>query len=142
MEPFDDPTLGHLVWDATGNEWRAELVTTSGNKISISVDCDRDAVPTRTRESFVWLRDNERALRDQLAERMLELANDWRLGREPLEPEITAESFAERVELCDASLGDDGAIILTYSDGEMFGRHAVVVNVSADRVMGDADLWG
>jgi hypothetical protein len=142
MEPFDDPVIGRMEWDATCNEWRGELVTTSGNKISISVDCDREAVPTSTRESFAWLCDNERALRDQLAGQMLESANDWRLGREPLEPEITAESFADRIELCDASLGNDGAIFLTYSDGEMFGSHAIVVNVSADRVLGDANLWG
>jgi hypothetical protein len=141
MEPFDDPVLGRFVWDARGNEWQGELITPDGVRIAIAIDCDREAISLADREAFVWLSSNERALRDQLAEQMLELAEDWRGGRDEEEPEITKESFAARVELIRAS-AHAGGFFLDYRDGGMFGGHVIDVYVRPDGTMDDPGLTG
>ena len=142
MEPFDDPVLGHVEWNERFGHWFARIVLPDGAAVDFDIEDELNDVLPVARAAFTFVSANEAALREQLAEQMLETANDWRLGREPIEPEITVASFAARVKLAGVSLADDGGFTLTYSDGEMFGGHAIVVSVGANRVMGDPDLWG
>lgn len=139
MEPFDDPVLGHLVWNVQFNEWQGEFVTPEGLRVEISVDCDRGAVPVATREAFTWLCANEYPLRLQVADEMLNLANDWRNANEDI---LSAERFAGRVTLGGASFGDDGQAHLTYDDGDMFGGHGIAATLTTDRVIEHAHIFG
>jgi hypothetical protein len=139
MEPFDDPVLGRLVWNAEFNEWKCEWVTVEGARAEISVDCPRGAVPVAMREAFAWLAANEYALRLQLAEQMLEGANDW---RNEDEAEITAASFAGRVTLSGATFSEDGRASLTYYDGDIFGSHGIAATLTTQRTIEDAYIFG
>jgi len=140
MEPFDDPVLGRVEWNAEFDFWVARFVLPDGR--SVEFEIDEGAIGPRiqaTRATFRWVSEHEIALRDQLAERMLDLARTWKQSGEP---EITAASFAERVRLTAAALDDADALTLYYADGDMFGGHLILVNVGADRLMNAPYLAG
>ena len=72
---------------------------------------------------------------------MVELYNDcWTDEDSP----ITAEEFARRIELVRASLGEDGSVLLSYSDGpmSMFGGHLLDADFSADKTYRGTMLIG
>ena len=72
---------------------------------------------------------------------MVELYNDcWTDEDSP----ITAEEFARRIELLRASLGEDGSVLLSYSDGpmSMFGGHLLDADFSADKTYRGTMLIG
>lgn len=140
MEPFDDPILGKVEWNTRFSQWFCRVVTSKNSTAEFTIEEGElgEMLPT-AREVYEWLCQNECTLRDELAGRMVELANQW---RQENEQEITAATFAERVELTGAGLDGNGGLCLSYLDGDMFGGHLIVVNVSAEREMGEPYLVG
>jgi hypothetical protein len=70
---------------------------------------------------------------------MLKLYNDaWRDEDEP----ITEAEFMRRTELMRIGFEDDGSLLLSYDNGDMFGGHVIDGFFAADRSFRDAHLIG
>src|SRR5688572_25946864 len=119
MEPFDDPVLGRVEWNERFGHWFARVVLPDGTAVDFDIEGELNGMLPIAQAAFTYVSTNEVALRERLAARMLGAANDWRQGREPVEPEITAASFEDRVKLAGVLLAEDGGFTLSYSDGEM-----------------------
>jgi hypothetical protein len=92
------------------------------------------------RDSLAWLRAHEPEARRHVATEMVELYNECWTDEEP----ITAEEFARRIELNRASFGEDGSILLSYSDGSMsmFGGHLLDADFGPDKAYKGTILIG
>ena len=131
----EDPVFGHLTWDGLLNCWLGGVDLRPEFHVEITVsgtDEDRFMGFSAAKESLVWLREHEPDARRQVATEMAELYNDcWTDEEQP----VSAEEFASRIELLRASLGEDGSVLLSYSDGptSMFGGHLLDADFGPDK---------
>jgi hypothetical protein len=143
-DTFDDAVFGRLTWDAQLNCWLGGIDLTQGFHTEITVsgtEADRFMGFPAARESWAWLRAHEPEARRQVAAEMVVLYNDsWTDEDEP----ITAEQFADRIELIRASLGEDGSVLLSYGDGptSMFGGHLLDAVFGPDKAYRGTHLIG
>jgi hypothetical protein len=142
-EAFDDPVLGRLEWDEELGYWQGGVDLMAGPHIGISLSAELEELPTAlpiARESLAWLLAHEEKARGCVTDEMLESFNkSW---RQPGEPKVDRAGFMARIELIDADLGAGGGITLWYSDGDMFGGHAVVADFDAARRIERVTLMG
>ncbi len=142
MDNVQDAVFGELEWDDTYDWWRSELEIAPGHSVEVSIfGRDLDAVLDNRRAMFVRIRDAEPALRAAIAQKMLELAEDWRDEDEQPEP-ITLESFARRIKLTSILMHTDDNTELFYSDDEIFLGHVVLANLGSDAQLEDATIAG
>jgi hypothetical protein len=143
-DTFDDADFGHLTWDRQLNCWLGGVDLTPDFHVEIAVsgaDEDRFMGFRGARDSLGWLRKHEPEARRQVAAEMVELYNDcWTDEDDP----ITTDEFARRIELVRASLGEDGSLLLSYSDGEMsmFGGHLLDADFGPDKTYQGTMLIG
>src|SRR5262249_23712264 len=110
-----DEAFGHLTWDGLLNCWLGGVDLAPDFDVEIAVsgtEEDRFIGFPATRESLLWLRSHEADARRKVAAEIVELYNDCWTD----EDDITTEEFARRIELVRASLGEDGSVLLSYSD--------------------------
>ena len=60
------------------------------------------------------------------ARELTELACDWRESADEDVPEITEESFAQRIELTSIAMDPDGSFSAYFDDDDMFFGHCIV----------------
>jgi hypothetical protein len=102
-------------------------------------DGDLSAGLQGAREGLAWLRQNEEHARRCVARKMAKIYNDnWRDEDEP----ITEEEFVHRTELMRIGFEDDGSLLLSYDNGDMFGGHVIDALFDADRSFRNANLIG
>jgi hypothetical protein len=134
-DTLEDPDFGHLTWDGLLNCWLGGIDLHPNDHVEITVsgtDADRFMGFQAARDSLAWLRLHEPLARRQVAAEMVALYNDcWTDEDEP----VTAEEFGSRIELLRASLGEDGSVLLSYSDGptSMFGGHLLDAEFGPDK---------
>ena len=142
MDNVQDAVFGKLEWDDAYDWWLCELEIAPGHSIEVSIfGRDLDAVLDTRRALFVRIRDTEPALRAAIAQKMLDLAEDWRDQEEQPEP-ITLESFAERIRLTSVLMHTDDNTELYYNDDEIFLGHVVLANLGSDAQLEDVTIAG
>ena len=129
---LNDEELGELSLDKDldmfegGISWR-------GEDIDISLEVDSSSEDTWTAavaamKQMMTDRDRwDRDMRAFAARELTELACDWRESADEDVPEITEESFAQRIELTSIAMEPDGSFSAYFDDDDMFFGHCVVV---------------
>ena len=129
---LNDEELGELSLDKDldmfegGISWR-------GEDIDISLEVDSSSEDTWTAAVAAMkqmMTDQDRWDRDMrafAARELTELACDWRESADEDVPEITEESFAQRIELTSIAMDPEGSFSTYFDDDEMFFGHCVVV---------------
>ena len=129
---LNDEELGELSLDKDldmfegGISWR-------GEDIDISLEVDSSSEDTWTAavaamKQMVTDQDRwDRDMRAFAARELTELACDWRESADEDVPEITEESFAQRIELTSIAMDPDGSFSVYFDDDDMFFGHCVVV---------------
>ena len=129
---LNDEELGKLTLDKDldmfegGISWR-------GEDIDISLEVDSSSEDTWTAAVAAMKQmmiDQERWDRDMrafAARELTELACDWRESADEEVPEITEESFVQRIELTSIAMDPDGSFSAYFDDDDMFFGHCVVV---------------
>lgn len=129
---LNDEELGELSLDKDldmfegGISWR-------GEDIDISLEVDSSSEDTWTAAVAAMkqmMTDQDRWDRDMrafAARELTELACEWRESADEEVPEITEESFAQRIELTSIAMDPDGSFSAYFDDDDMFFGHCVVV---------------
>lgn len=129
---LNDEELGELSLDKDldmfegGISWRGEDIDISLEVDSSSEDTWTAAVAAMKQmmtDQDRWDRD----MRASAARQLTELACEWRESADEEVPEITEESFAQRIELTSIAMDPDGSFSAYFDDDDMFFGHCVVV---------------
>ena len=125
-----DEVLGELTLDKDldmfegGISWR-------GEDIDISLEVDSSSEDTWTAAVAAMkqmMTDQDRWDRDMrvlAARELTQLACEWRESADEEVPEITEESFAQRIELTSIAMDPDGSFSAYFDDDDMFFGHCV-----------------
>lgn len=114
-------------------------------KVSLYLDSNSKMKAKRSSARFEALMQNPEELDGKIKEhcvgRMLEAANEWKENED--DPDITADQFKENmgapIELVVQSSGE---LEIYYGDGDMFGGHAIFVNVNTRNEIVRCELAG
>ncbi|WP_448752790.1 DUF2262 domain-containing protein [Actinomyces sp.] len=68
------------------------------------------------------------------ARELTDLAREWRESADEEVPEITEESFAQRIELRSIAMGTDGSFFAYFDDDMFFGHCVAAYGTLADGV--------
>ena len=127
-----DEVLGELTLDKDYDVFEGHLLW-QGEQIDVSLEVDaasedswtaaRQAMKAMLADQDCWDRD----MRASAARELTELASEWRESADEDVPEITEESFAQRIELTSIAMDPDGSFSAYFDDDEMFFGHCVVV---------------
>lgn len=90
-------------------------------------------VSTITSNKFDWVRNNLDIIKDHIAHKMIELANDWE--EEPRE--ITISEFKNRIILYGFNSYFDEDFQLLFGDGDIFAGHDISIDITKDFVLDD-----
>ena len=129
---LNDEELGELSLDKDldmfegGISWRGEDIDISLEVDSSSEDTWTDAVAAMKQmmtDQDRWDRD----MRAFAARELTELACEWRESADDEVPEITEESFAQRLGLTSIAMDPDASFSAYFDDDDMFFGHCVVV---------------
>lgn len=144
---LNDEELGELSLDKDldmfegGISWR-------GEDIDISLEVDSSSEDTWTAavaamKQMMTDRDRwDRDMRAFAARELTELACDWRESADEDVPEITEESFAQRIELASIAMEPDGSFSAYFDDDDMFFGHCVVVYGTLADGVASAEMAG
>ena len=127
-----DEVLGELTLDKDLDMFEGE-VPWCGEQICVSLEVDvadeatwaasRRAMKVMVADQDAWDRD----MRTFAARELTELACEWRESADEEVPEITEESFAQRLDLTSIAMDPDGSFSAYFDDDDMFFGHCVVV---------------
>jgi len=127
-----DEVLGELALDKDLDMFEGEVLW-RGEQICVSLEVDSSSEDTWTAavaamkqmvaEHDCWDRD----MRTFAARELTELACEWRESADEGAPEITEESFAQRLDLTSIAMDTDGSFSAYFDDDDMFFGHCVVV---------------
>ena len=125
-----DEVLGELTLDKDLDMFEGEVLW-RGEQICVSLEVDaadedtwagaRRAMKVMLAEQDRWDRD----MRASAARELTELACEWRESADEEVPEITEESFAQRIELRSIAMDADGSFSAYFDDDDMFFGHCV-----------------
>lgn len=99
----------------------------AGFSINDNIDENLSVAEELYRNRHEW----DRKAREFSAKYLTDNANDWKYSEVENEEdfvEITEKEFAERLEINDISLYDDGNFKIYYADDDMFWGHSVIVD--------------
>ena len=125
-----DEVLGELTLDKDLDMFEGEVLW-CGEQICLSLEfdtADEDTWADARRAMKAMLADQERWDRDMrafAARELTELACEWRESADEEVPEITEESFAQRIELRTIAMDADGSFSAYFDDDDMFFGHCV-----------------
>ena len=129
---LEDEELGELTLDKDYDTFEG-VVLWRGEDIDISLEVDSSSEDTWTAavaamkqmaaDQDVWDRD----MRTFAARELTELACGWRESADEDVPEITEESFSQRLDLTSIAMDPDGSFSAYFDDDDMFFGHCVVV---------------
>lgn len=129
---LEDEELGELTLDKDLDMFEG-VISWRDEDIDISLEVDSSSEDTWTAavvamkqmaaDQDAWDRD----MRAFAARELTELACEWRESADEEVPEITEESFAQRIELTSIVMDSDGSFSAYFDDDDMFFGHCVVV---------------
>jgi len=147
-DPFDDPVLGRVIWNAERNCWVFDAGPVTGRPIPASYDpADNHLPPSEqgwdgVRTCVRWVRTNEPDAREYMTRQLFERwMQDW--YDEDVDDGMTPESFREKLHLSGINFYEDQEARLIYDDGGLFGGHgfSLQVNAAGEFVAGP-DMFG
>lgn len=125
-----DEVLGELTLDKDLDTFEGEILW-CGEQIFLVLEVDaadedtwadaRQAMKTMLADQERWDRD----MRAFAARELTELACEWRESADEEVPEITEESFAQRIALRTIAMDADGSFSAYFDDDDMFFGHCV-----------------
>ena len=127
-----DEVLGELTLDKDLDMFEGTLLWRDED-IDISLEVDSSSEDTWTAavvamKQMVAEQDcRDRDMRTFAARELTELACEWRESTDEGAPEITEESFAQRLDLTSIAMDPDGSFSAYFDDDDMFFGHCVVV---------------
>lgn len=127
-----DEVLGELTLDKDYDTFEG-VISWRDEDIDISAEVDSSSEDTWTAAVAAMkqmVADQDRWDRDMqafAARELTELACEWRESADEDVPEITEESFAQRIELTSIAMDPDGSFSAYFDDDDMFFGHCVVV---------------
>lgn len=137
---LSDEVLGELTLNKDLDLFEVDIAW-RGERISVSLEVDSGCEETwkqAVQAMKTMLADQERWDRDMrafAARELTELACEWRDSADEDVPEITEESFAQRLDLTSIAMDPDGSFSAYFDDDDMFFGHCVVVyGILADGV--------
>ena len=142
-----DGELGELSLDKDLDMFEGEVLW-RGEQICLSLEvdaADENTWADAMRAMKTMLADQERWDRDMrafAARELTELACEWRESADEEVPEITEESFAQRIELRTIAMDADGSFSAYFDDDDMFFGHCVVVYGSLTDGVASAEMAG
>ena len=129
---LEDEELGELTLDKDYDTFEGSIAW-QGEDIDISLEVDSSSEETWTAavaamkqmvaDQAAWDRD----MRTYAARELTELACEWRESADEDVPEITEESFSQRLDLTSIAMDPDGSFSAYFDDDDMFFGHCVVV---------------
>lgn len=129
---LNDEELGELALDKDYDTFEG-VISWRDEDIDISLEVDSSSEDTWTAavramkqmaaDQDAWDRD----MRAFAARELTELACEWRESADEEVPEITEESFAQRLDLTSIAMDADGSFSAYFEDDDMFFGHCVVV---------------
>ena len=129
---LNDEELGELSLDKDYDTFEG-VISWRDEDIDISLEVDSSSEDTWTAavramkqmaaDQDAWDRD----MRAFAARELTELACEWRESADEEVPEITEESFAQRLDLTSIAMDADGSFSAYFEDDDMFFGHCVVV---------------
>ena len=129
---LEEEELGELTLDKDYDTFEG-VITWRDEDIDISLEVDSSSEDTWTAavaamkqmaaDQDAWDRD----MRTFAARELTELACEWRESADEDVPEITEESFAQRLDLTSIAMDPDGSFSAYFDDDDMFFGHCVVV---------------
>ena len=129
---LNDEELGELTLDKDYDTFEG-VISWRDEDIDISLEVDSSSEDTWTAAVAAMkqmMTDQDRWDRDMrafAARQLTELACDWRESADEEVPEITEESFAQRLDLTSIAMDPDGSFSAYFDDDDMFFGHCVVV---------------
>lgn len=127
-----DEVLGEFTLDKDLDMFEGEALW-CGEQICLSLEVDaaneetwadaRRAMKVMLAEQDRW----DRNMRASAARELTDLACEWRESADEEVPEITEESFAQRLDLTSIAMDPDGSFSAYFDDDDMFFGHCVVV---------------
>lgn len=129
---LNDEELGELTLDKDYDTFEG-VISWRDEDIDISLEVDSSSEDTWTAavvamkqmaaDQDAWDRD----MRAFAARELTELACEWRQSADEDVPEITEESFAQRLDFTSIAMDPDGSFSAYFEDDDMFFGHCVVV---------------
>jgi hypothetical protein len=146
-DPFDDLVLGRVTFDETHKEWKV-TASVAGREVPGSITPEDSRLPLQEqglheiRQCVTWVRDNEPAIRQYIADQMFDgWLDTW--YDEELDSVTTREGFREAISLSGFSVLEDRVASLFYNDGGLFGGLSIVLSVGADgHFKHSPEIWG
>ena len=144
---LNDEELGELSLDKDYDTFEG-VVSWRDEDIDISLEVDSSSEDTWTlavaaMKQMVADRDRwDRDMRAFAARELTELACEWRESADEEVPEITEESFAQRLDLTSIAMDPDGSFSAYFDDDDMFFGHCVVVYGSLADGVASAEMAG
>ena len=124
-----------------GISWRGEDID-----ISLEVDSSSEDTWTAAVAAMKQMMTDQdrwdRNMRAFAARELTELACDWREFADEDVPEITEESFAQRIELTSIAMDPDGSFSAYFDDDDMFFGHCIVVYGTLEGGVSSAEMAG
>ena len=127
---LNDEELGELTLDKDLDMFEGEVLW-RGEQICLSLEVDaanEDTWADARRAMKAMLAEQDRwdgDMRAFAARTLTELACEWRESADDDVPEITEESFAQRIELRSIAMDADGSFSAYFDDDDMFFGHCV-----------------
>src|SRR5437764_2917 len=135
-ETVTHPVFGELQWETGRDVWFTQVRDATGGWIDVSVapgDGDRLACLDRAADLYARaMRAERQLLRTAVENKLLELYNDaWRQSGEP---KLTGDELTSRLTFTFVKIrpDEDFAVILSYYAGDLFGGHAVDVELDQE----------
>ena len=147
---IEDEALGKFVLNKDLEMFEGSMLR-QGEKISLYLEVEKDKPETwndaydNLKRFVSELEARDAEMRRYSAQWLTDLANDWLMdaAEEDEEPEeITQQSFAERIGLCEISVDAEGGYTVFYSDDDMFWGHSIQVCGSFDEGIESAEMVG
>lgn len=145
-ESITHPLFGELRWDDQSESWFAQVRDSAGEWLDVVIepgDEERHSVVERAASLFQRALPAEpRIQRAAVRQELLELYNDtWRRNDDP---ELTANDLIARLKFTFIKLqpGWDNPVTLSYDAGDLFGEHAVDVELDEKLRVTGTDLVG
>lgn len=121
--------------------WGGKIIS-----LMLNVDKDNKGSWTRARKAMQKMLDEQANwdydMRTFAANKLTSLAVDWRESADEPTPEITEQSFANRIILKSISMTSGGSFSAFFNDDDMFFGHCVSVYGSLKKGIKSADMEG
>jgi hypothetical protein len=145
-EQREHPVFGVLLWEPQYAFWSAKVPRPGGGQLDVIIEPDEEDRVAFLKEAaklFEWAMKNEqRMLARAMKEELVELYNGtWRRNDQP---ELTATELTQRLDWQLLTISGNGIVPVEYcyAAGNLFGDHAVAVEIDDTRAFSGTDLRG